>query len=475
MSRLSNKGYSIPKSNFTCDEINEIKSSLSVKAFNSFDDSNDKIIQVYLENNKRIYLPKFWSLQKFGIPDSNTVSSYSSIHPKFIGSLRENQIRPVEIFLDSCNDERKRGGILQLPPGWGKTVMALNIISKLKVKTLIIVHKEFLMNQWIERIQQYVDNVTIGIVKQKKIETNNDIVIASLQSLCIRDYDSGTFRDFGLTVIDECHHMGAEVFSRAFFKTTTLYTLGLSATVSRKDGLTKIFKYYIGDVIFKAKTKKDPTDIVHVKLKHFDDKSLNYCNVPLLFNGKVNFTKMISNITSFSIRTQFIVDEIKNILESEPDRQILVLSERRNHLEDIHTTLKLQDINSAYYVGGMKQSELKKSEASNIILGTYNMVSEGFDLPKLNTLILASPKSDVEQSVGRIQRQLASERAYNPLIIDVIDSFSVFKNQSKKREMFYKKNFYHVEGKVDDKKKKQNNCSGEASLPLNKFAFKNLE
>jgi superfamily II DNA or RNA helicase len=119
---------------------------------------------------------------------------------------------------------------IQLPPGFGKTVMALYLISKLKVKTLIIVHKEFLMNQWKERIAQYIPNCSVGIIKQKKVESNNDIVIASLQSLCMRSYDEDVFKDFGFLIIDECHHVGAQVFSKALFKVNFKYTLGLSAT-----------------------------------------------------------------------------------------------------------------------------------------------------------------------------------------------------------------------------------------------------
>ena len=89
--------------------------------------------------------------------------------------------------------------------------------------------------------------------------------------------------------------------------------------------------------------------------------------------------------------------------------------------------------------------DLKESEKQNILLGTYNMVSEGFDLPKLNTLVLASPKSDVEQSVGRIQRQLKEDRKYTPLIIDIVDQFSLFNNQGIKRKTFYKKKGYNID------------------------------
>jgi superfamily II DNA or RNA helicase len=149
-----------------------------------------------------------------------------------------------------------------------------------------------------------------------------------------------------------------------------------------------------------------------------------------------------------------LVEELEKVLKVESDREVIILSDRRNHLQEIESCLRSKGLNKiGYYVGGMKQSDLKESEEQNILLGTYNMVSEGFDLPKLNTLVLASPKSDVEQSVGRIQRQLKEDRKYTPLIIDIVDQFSLFNNQGIKRKTFYKKKGYTIDevDKLDNK------------------------
>ena len=96
------------------------------------------------------------------------------------------------------------------------------------------------------------------------------------------------------------------------------------------------------------------------------------------------------------------------------------------------------------YVGGLKPSELRDSQEKDIILGTFSMASEGMDIPKLNTVILASPKSDVEQSIGRIFRQKASVRKFHPLIIDLQDKFSLFRNQCLKRLKLYHKSKYRI-------------------------------
>ena len=138
--------------------------------------------------------------------------------------------------------KKKGSGLLALHTGFGKTVL-LNIISRINQKTLIIVHKEFLLRQWIERIEQFLPDARVGRIQAKTIDTEDkDIVICMLQSLSMKDYPKDMFKEYGLSIYDECHHLSAEVFSRAFFKVVTKYGLGLSATIKRKDGLTKSFK-----------------------------------------------------------------------------------------------------------------------------------------------------------------------------------------------------------------------------------------
>ena len=180
----------------------------------------------------------------------------------------------------------------------------------------------------------------------------------------------------------------------------------------------------------------------------YNNSDPSYNGECLLYNGKPNVAKMINNICSFSLRTDHICDKIYDVLKKEPNRNILILSDRRQHLIDIHDTLhERNNIDTSlmgFYVGGMKTEHLQISETKQILLGTYNMVSEGFDLPKLDTLIMTSPKSNVEQSVGRIQRKSMKDRLYTPLVIDIFDDFSVFGNQAKKRHTFYKKSGFHT-------------------------------
>ena len=173
----------------------------------------------------------------------------------FNGELRDHQIIAVEKYIKSALSVG--GGLLELHTGAGKTVIALNIISRLNKKTLIIVHKEFLLRQWVERIEQFLPDARVGTIKQNIIETEDkDIVIGMLQSLSMKDYPIEMFNEYGLTIVDECHHISSEVFSRALFKIVTKYTLGLSATIKRKDGLTKVIKWFLGDIVYTKKEKE---------------------------------------------------------------------------------------------------------------------------------------------------------------------------------------------------------------------------
>ena len=149
-------------------------------------------------------------------------------------------------------------------------------------------------------------------------------------------------------------------------------------------------------------------------------------------------------------RTELIFNLIKKYnLEK---RSILILSDRREHLKLLYELL--DGYSRGYYVGGMKPEELRESQEKDILLATFSMASEGMDIPKLNTVILASPKSDVEQSVGRIFRQKADVREFHPLIIDIQDNFSMFKNQCNKRVILYRKSNFTLFQNGEEIKKK---------------------
>ncbi len=439
---IGNRGYILKKKYFTETKLNEIREEMTVKPFTSNDYGvEEQPFKIYLESENKIYLPKFYGLDKFGKPDVNVLPEGVDINIDFSLTLKDEQKIPAEHTIKAYHE--MGGGILSLPCGFGKTILALYFISQLKKRTIVVVHKEFLMNQWIERIKFALPTAKIGIIQANKCQIDGyDIIIGMLQTLSMRDFPEGTFDSIGHVIIDECHRIPSRVFSQALMKINSKYMLGLSATPQRKDGLTKVLKYSIGDIIYSVKSHDK--NIVKVNRYILNSTDDSYNKEIYNFRGSAQSSTMINNIAKCSNRTKLIVDIIVEELTKNNERQILVLSDRREHLDEIYNQSKLRGIESCgYYVGGMKKEKLKESESCKLILGTYPMAKEGLDIPSLNGLILATPISDIVQSIGRIDR--IKHNNIVPLIVDIVDKFSIYENQSRKRFALFKKKKYQIE------------------------------
>ena len=318
------------------------------------------------------------------------------------------------------------------------TVMALNLVTKLKQKTLILVHQDFLLNQWIERIKQYIPISKIGIIKQNQLEVEDkDIVIGMIQSICSRNYGSDVFKQFGFVLIDELHHCGAEYFSQVLYSCGAKYMLGLSATPTRKDGLTKILKWHLGKVL--AFSKQDIQFKVKVECIRFKPNH-NEFKIKKSYYGGINIANLINQICQNETRNKMIIHEL--IKYGRMGRQILVLSDRVQHLKNLKDQIP-DDITTGLYIGGMTQDERKISETKTIIFGTFILIKEAVDIPTLNTMLLSTSKSDIVQAVGRILRK--QHPKFNPLIIDMVDELSLFERQAEKRKKYYLKQGYEID------------------------------
>jgi Hom_end-associated Hint/Type III restriction enzyme, res subunit/Homing endonuclease len=320
------------------------------------------------------------------------------------------------------------------------TVMALKIVSLLQKKTLIIVHKEFLMNQWIERIEEYLPSARVGKIQGPVFDVDGkDIVIGMVQTLYDREYPVEAFSCFGLTIIDEVHRIGSEQFSKTLFKTITPYMLGISATVERKDKLTKILYMFIGDIIYSA--KRDASDVVDVRGIHYKSNDTEFNEVETDFRGMPKYSSMIVKLCDYGPRSDFIIRILRDLITEGPESQIMVLCHNRSLLVYLYDGVVHHNFATiGYYVGGMKQNKLHETEGKQSGLATYAMAAEALDIKTLSTLVMVTPKTDITQSVGRILRM----KHANPIIVDIIDSHDVFKNQWTQRKRFYKKSNYRI-------------------------------
>ena len=587
-SYLGRKGYTIPKIVLDPNDYEHLKKDLYMVPFTMGGFGADATaFPMYRENEAKIYLPRFYGIERYGLPDKSELKPGENIDIDFVKELRPYQTKIIDVYMNhiSTNDSEGGGGgggILEVPCGKGKclakdtpilmyddsiklvqdiivgdllkgddltsrkvlslargrevmynvrevgtdrfytvnkshilsllhkntvvdisvadylespykdelfgfridnsiyplvysisvdyttvddyygfeidgnrrfvlgdftvthnTVMALNIISKIQKKTLILVHKEFLMNQWIERIAEFMPSARVGKIQGPAFEVEgNDIVIGMIQTMHSRDFPSDAFGAFGLTVIDEVHRIGSEEFSKTLFKAVTPYMLGISATVERKDRLTKILYMFIGAKIYSEERTDD--DVVNVRSIQFKSGDTEFNATEYDYRGSPKYSTMISKLCSFGPRSDFIVRVIQDLLQEHPAKQIMILAHNRDLLTYLYDAIRHKISNEentvGYYVGGMKEKDLKITEGRRIVLATYAMAAEALDIKTLSTLIMATPKTDIEQSVGRILRA----KGQNPIVIDIVDTHDYLKRQWNTRKTFYKKCKYRI-------------------------------
>ena len=535
---LKKEGYRINLKNISKEDLNLIKKQLTLvpKVHKDFIKNVIKY-KCYSINEKYIYLPKYWALEKIGEPKKNLLKRGEYFNQK-LETIYPPRPFQVEI-IDKTYKQLKEigGGIITVSCGQGKTYMSINISTLINQKTLILVHTSVLLDQWMDRIKYFIPNAKIGIIQGKKFDIENkDYVIAMLQTI-IRSKSEEDFKSFGLTIYDEAHHMAAPSFSKAFPIVSSKYNLGLSATPKRSDNLQNIFYWNIGPTSFESFTN-DKFAIVK-NINFTDDNYVEKYN----WMGSIDLHKLHIQIIENDFRNKMIIKQLINL--SKQGRQILVLSKLIDHLRTLKTNFckkkyyknyprkiifeicKKKKINKkcfslicsfikipvtcGYYIGGMKQSvdqsvyskthkeldqlifnniekikpenlkyiynknnklrkkinlnredkiniveeanieieiddsieSLEKSSKCDILFASYQLVSEGTDIATLNTLIMTTPKKQIQQVVGRILR---AKTKFTPLILDIVDSsFSVYKNQSFYRNRYYRKCNYSIE------------------------------
>lgn len=414
----------IPKSLISVEKLKRILTLVSKDAgFGNFS------MELFKEYPSYVEVPRYYALKVFyNMPNvvfNNRTSggfifpSYEPF-PAFVGDLRPVQKDVGPKALAQITKENNLGGILNLAVGTGKTVLAIWLISQLKTKTLVIVHKEFLVNQWIKRINEFMPSAKVGRIQQDVCDVDGKhIVIGMVHSLAMKnDYPKYIYEEFGTVVCDETHRMAAPMFSLALPKFNPRFRIGLSATVGRKDGMENAFIYHIGPIV----AKMDVENLIPQIKRVFstDVEFLPTTNVDAIPLGRI-----ITIITKNRKRNALIASQITQAVIM--NRKIIVMSDRLKHLDELKHLIEailaakgLKDKYSiGYYVGGMSETNLENSAGKDIILSTYKMAKEGLDIPNLDTIVLASPMSDVLQAIGRILRSCDDKK--EPIVVDIVD------------------------------------------------------
>lgn len=494
---ITTKGYSICKTGLTAAQTQELQDALTVTPKMNTKFATKEMIdaatfKLFRQSPTRWYLPRAWATAKFGDAKS-IVPEGEAMTVEFKGTPYPYQVAIIDSFLKAGN------GLICVPCGRGKTFMALSIAAKLGKRFIVVVDKEFLMNQWKGEMEALMPGIRIGIIQEDRKEIHEvaepvqktptitelkerlrglglpvggtkealmarlgpaaaaaapsaaaplpkyDCCIALIQTLVKREFGPSDFEGFGLTIFDECHHLGAQHFSKALQRIQTAKMLGLSATPTREDGMTKVFEWFIGQPVYWEKTR-DPDPTVEVKAVAIKTTDTTYHDVPVDWRGETVTARLLGNVLGCEERNREIVRWIRMLLE-EPERRILVLSERIGHLERIEAMLSEVDKPTiSYYIGGMKEGVREEgAKSSRVLLASYAMASEAMNIKALNTVVLASPRKNVEQSTGRILRVQVDKRTIQPVIVDVIDDHSMYKGQWLKRATYYRKCAYQIE------------------------------
>jgi superfamily II DNA or RNA helicase len=345
----------------------------------------------------------------------------------------------------------EESGILVAPPGAGKTIMGIEMITELKQPALILVHKKQIYDQWIERIESFLNipKREIGQICSNKKTVGKKITVAMLQTLSNIENPTEELGldNIGLTLVDECHHIPAKTFRRVITKLNPYYLYGLTATPKRKHNDEKLIYIFLGKILhevskdYNIKQKKEGANSITPETKLI----IRNTEIDIPFKVKTDNFQIASKIIIFdSNRNQLIADDIMKEVES--GNKCLILTERKEHVETLSYYFK-----SGYEIitltGDLsekqKKEKLKQIESSNfqILIATGQLIGEGTDFPSLNRLFLVYPFSfegKLIQYIGRIQRGQNTESIiydYRDVKIDYLEKFY------KQRERYYKKHF----------------------------------
>ncbi len=341
--------------------------------------------------------------------------------PKVIYTLRDEQNKAIEQI------DKKDFSLCIAPPGFGKTLIGAKMIELRSVNTLVIVNKNMLLDQWIERFTDYFnyEKKDIGFLGKSKNKLNNKIDVATMQSL---KNNLDIIRNYSFVIVDECHHIPALTFEKIIKQFRGKYILGLSATPNRKDGMEPLLYQQLGSIAYEVKSKRKTTNKLEI--------------VETEFTSSVdNFSDLINDLINDERRNQLIVEQIIKY----KNRKILLLTDRIEHIENLELILKSNNIKYIAIHGSMKKNDQKLNmeavATASLVMATTSYFGEGIDFPHLDTIIFATPISyygRLVQYLGRIGRG-----GSDCLAIDILDIHNPFTLSSyKKRKDGYKQLHY---------------------------------
>jgi superfamily II DNA or RNA helicase len=439
--KINRNGLSTSLINFLKDELNFANTEYFIKkkaGKNTFE--TERYFQFVEETKNEVIVPRgflgklmrFCNENNIGFIFNDTRKKLKNIDFQFNAQLREHQQSAIEIV------SKKDFGVIVAPPGSGKTIVGLKIISDRSQPALIIVHRKQLVEQWIERIETFlgIPKHEIGRIGQGKSKIGNKITIATIQSLSkvLNKPESDSFTNsFGTIIVDECHHIPAKTYRDTIAKLPTYYLYGLTATPFRKYNDGKIIFSHLGEIIVEIKS---------IEISTYKQAKIIIRNTELdiPFNSKTDQFETLSKILVHdSTRNKLILDDI--FVELKLGKKVVIITERKEHIDTLNQYLK-QSYETITLSGddsessrNLKWKTLKEGNYQ-ILITTGQYFGEGSDLQNANSLFLVYPfafEGKLIQYIGRVQRS-----EITPTIYDYRDIKIDYLNK-----LFLKRNTYY--------------------------------
>ena len=380
---------------------------------------------------------------KMNIVDKRNAGNKLKLY--FNGELTTEQSIAVNKMLEFDN------GILEAPTGFGKTVLSCKMIADRMVNTLIITEKLQILKQWKDRITRFLNIDEVGQIGGGKNVVTNKVDVASIRSVWNHGKFIDIVKNYGMIIIDECHHLAAFTYESAVNQVNAKYVYGLSATPEKENGHTPIIKMQCGDIRYKVDAKKFNEEM-NIPMKVIvRDSHLSFVNKDITDYG---INEINNLIVQDVLRSEKIVKDIEN--EFKCGKNILVLTERLEHMNYIGEKLKKTTDNLFLYHGGLGKKKIKEYDErkkqieyenqNKIIIATGSYIGEGFDDSSLDVLFLTMPVSGITkitQYTGRLHRKNQAKEEI--IVYDYVDdNFRITRNMFEKRKKTYKKLGYEI-------------------------------
>lgn len=446
---IVNNHIKLPKSNLTPVLVQYLRDNLNFfnteylikKRIGISTYQTEKYFKLITEEGKHIYIPRGFLDNLLNFCKEKQIS-YKTLDQRKLkpATTFKSKIKLYDYQKQAVDEIKEKDfGVIVAPSGSGKTVIGLKLVAEKSQPTLILVHREQLLNQWIERIESFlgIPKTEIGQISGRKKKVGKQITVAMMQSLIKMITIDDLTNQFGTIIVDECHHIPAKTFRELIVKFNPYYLYGLTATPKRKYNDEKLIYFYIGDIIAEIDPNKEKSTAARAITLHIKQTDLS---VP--FDYKIDEFETVSKILIFdSSRNNLIAEDILDQVKE--GRKPLVLTERREHVETLN--LYLQSQCEVITLTGEDSISKRKVKIEQIKLGHFQVLiatgqlfGEGIDLPLLDSLFIVYPFSfegKLIQYIGRIQRSENQQ-----MIFDYHDkNIDYFDKLFKKRRTFYRK------------------------------------